>query len=322
MERVQRVHVLLVQRGLEGVLFADELLYCTVLLSAASERIGYILSHDYDGVTVSRIAKAVTSVLEGSMTMVEWENVCISAYGRGRRWEYLLADFPILLKRLMSQAVSLAKSDISRTMLDLASRPPVDGKRDDGAVTEYRAAAVKAIYEDGCDRGYLIRISIDDALDNDSDDPRKPGEIGLDLTYDIVKKVDMDRWVSLNLHINAPETETRLKALPFAQFVARLSDLKDRGSERRRAIYKTSENCDTVQDDGLDVRVNVKSGVLNFVSGTQDYFYRNRRRVLPSNVDPWNTKAARQFEIWLEARLSTGIPNVTVDRYGASALLS
>jgi hypothetical protein len=313
-ERVQRVHRSLVQRGLRGVLFADEHLYCMIrLLSAVSERIGYILSHDYDDVTVARIAKAVTSVLEGSMTMVEWEKVCINAYGKGRRWEYLLTDFPILLKRLMAQAASLVKKDLARNMLDLLTRSLADTENDDGAVDEYRAAAVKAVYEDGCNHGHLIRVSIDDAIDEDTDDPRKPGEIGLNLTYTIVRKAEMVRWISLNPDSN-PETETRLKALPFSRYVARLSDLKDQGLESRKApFYKTSEVCDIVQDNGLDVRVDVKSGILNFVSGTQDYFFRNRRRPWSSSVDPWNTKAARQFEKWLEARLSTAVSNLTVD---------
>lgn len=308
MDVVKRIHTLLSRRGCSGVLFADEhLFHMTVLISALSERIDYILSHDYDGVTVTRILETVTLVLSGSLSLVGWEEACLDAYGSGRRWETLLVDFPILLRRFMVQASKLPRRSLARAMLDMADKHcGSEASMEDvaGIDNSYRNEAVQLIYKSSTELGNLISIKFaqmtqQDFPGLDSDEAR------LVLEHNLVRKPEPEKWRGLEAE-EADEGLSEPPATQLTRFVRRQVRVRSR---KRSAPDGSADRDDEgllVRKDSLDIRLSPESGNLCYVGGTEDLLWRKRRRVDPSNAtrNAAVPRAAARFRSWHSARLS------------------
>jgi hypothetical protein len=320
---VRKVHALLCGRGRGGSLFVDEFLYQFVrLVSALSERIGYILSHDYDGVAVAKVVDAVYAVLDGSLSMVGWEEVCRDVYGEGRRWEVLLVDLPVLLRRFVAQAMKLGRREVAMELLKLALQQGNGGGGGGGGGAGahgdgYKGQAMSIVLGPGPDDvavGHLIHVSIGAVAEASTEDPRKPDELGLAVTYGIERKTPPVEWVPLAW---SEAGSSDAEGDGVAKFAAYLERVRVRSQKRGQKRGRQERSDDGVRVSGLDVRVHLSSGRRSYVKDTEDVFARKRRR--PSVGDPSATKAAVRFRNWLDKSGATAAAATGAAAAAASA---
>jgi hypothetical protein len=294
-------------RGPGGVVYADEYLYHIVrLVSALSERIGYILSHDYDGVAVTRVLEAVSAVLEGSMSMVAWEQVCAEVYGDGRRWEVLLADFPILLRRFAAQAIKLDRRALAMALFDLAKAQASGNSVRETMMEDYQSKAMDLVLGPNVDdapAGHLVRISVGDTVEPSAVDRRKPEEFGALLSYEIVRRPAVAEWLPFSASDKTAEAEVP----EVAKFASLLQRYAMRTKKRSVADANVESDAGVVLLLGLGARVHVHSGRLSYIADTEDVFARAKRR-RRERTNPSATKDAVLFHNWLERGGRTGNP--------------
>lgn len=330
MELLRDMHSLLVSGGVENAFYGDEYLYQMVrLISAVSERVGYILSHDYDGVAVQRILETITSVLEGSTSMVEWEDSCLGTYGVGRRWEDLLIDFPILLKRFALQAIKLVRRELSTKLVRIAQsyrrsaeqrgvRDCADRGKDDcddsGCSPDaYRSAVVDALVAHDADKKaknplVCMRFSPTTVA---AGDRRKDDELGVDIVYSVVPEPSFLKWIRLENTSTVALLERSSSLARFSRILGKYRD-KERTSRYMEKpgsgrLEKKQSAAQIIWLKGLDARVHSESGKMNYVLGSEDFFYRKRRPGGKSvnGRDPTSTREAANFQEWLHARVES-----------------
>jgi Paired amphipathic helix repeat len=341
---ISTINGLLTSGGRGGTIYVDVYLcHMLQLMSELSQRIGYILSHDYDGVSADRVLDALTSVLEGAMSLVVWEEVCCDVYGKGRRWELLLPDLPILLRRFVAQAIKLPHRAIANMLVELATgdktsagvvaamgldEPSAANTGDDAA---YRRTASKIVHVGkAVTEKLLICVTILDAVPLGKDDLRKTEEIGNVISMNIVRKSQAEKFVTLDtLSDIAPSADTRPKLTQFARYLekhALRAKKRRRGATEEDSSAPASASVDAYTDiygmvvlDGLDVRVAASSGTLHYIEGGEDILFRRKRarveRSLPVGSE---TREARQFRAWVQTWIGAIAQPETLDAIASS----
>lgn len=304
-----------VQKAAESelALFADDYLYVlTRLLAEASQRIGYILEHNYDGVAVDSVVRKLKEVLSGNIALSAYDEHCKQIYGEGRRWETLLCDLPLILKRLCSVVLKVSSRQLSKDLLavedgngnvdeenDETSR---NGKLDDMDVDGRETAADDSVKDsetrgDALDKNTtkrlrkamaltssasreLFKITVSkEALSSDKEwiearNLKKPGERGLVVCFQHLPKETAAQFRHLDLDKKMSNSDLRQSS-----FMKHINRAK---KKERRLRWKRPGNSDEVanvlREDGLGVRLNEENGHLFYVCGTEDFFMRKRRK--------------------------------------------
>lgn len=303
LERVYDV----VKRALQSgeSIFADDYLYvCVRLMAEASQRIGYVLERNYDGVAVQRTIEKVRKVLGGKCDLLSFDDHCKNTYGEGRRWETLLCDFPVILKRLGSAALKIPNRQLPRELLDLLGDDK-DGKNKSGSCeqnispmkidgednsnketgngltkadsSERRMkrlrAAISLTSSAGCS---LFEICVSREPLNASPEWKeqrmksKPGERGVVLSFQYLPKETAAQFSRLVLSTGDGDAKQRRSS--FERYLRRA--LKT----ARRTKLQARRDLETLQHDGLDVRENNASNAIHYVAGTEDFFMRTGRK--------------------------------------------
>lgn len=302
-------HILTKVKKDECVVYADEFLYVYVrLLSEASERVGYILEHNYEGLAKDSIVRKLKEVLGGNMSLASLDEHCKQNYGEGRRWETLLCDFPHILKRLCRAALRLPRRKLSMDLVNLFDEGGHIGNRGDGEAMEMDGMGDSDTHEkDGSKEGksegvgtgksfnekaqlrkaialasesdrelFEIRLfdraPIEDIEWEEERALRKDGERGHVITFQHVPKGIAKQFERFDMEAGMENVEVKKSA--FVKYINRA-----RKRERRFLGLKCGgEEGRIVREDGLDVKINEENGQLHFVAGTEDFFTRIRKK--------------------------------------------
>lgn len=290
--------------------FADEHLYVFVrLLAETSQRVGYILEHNYDGVAVDSITRKLKEVLSGNIALSAYDEHCKRLFGEGRRWETLLCDFPIILKRLCASALKMPSRELANDLLALVEESSrsrnevrenqdrdamdIDGKELPGlddAKAKLQASADststlrKAVALTSSASTELFEIIVSERLLSTHEDlaksreARKAGERGLVVGFRHLPKETAAQFK----HFDVDKQNSSNPSLSDSSFLSQINRAKKK--ERRWRVKRPRSHylTDVIREDGLDVRTNEDSGQLFFVSGTEDFFMRKRKRRNPA----------------------------------------
>ena len=292
------------------VLYADEYLYVYIrLLAETSQRVGYILEHNYDGVVVDSMMHKLQEVLSGNMSLTAYDKHCKQLFGEGRRWETLLADFPVILKRLCAAALKMPSRKIASELLHLAgdsplnengapddvndapmeidtdggevknvTRTPMNGEK---ATLESRAKRLRKALVITSSKGhdlFEVKVSKEHVATNgelvEARQSKKPGELGLVVVFRHLPKETAAQFTHFDL-----DEKIVAGSLVSTRLMGQINRAKKK--ERKwRCRKRTADNVmkGVMQEDGLDVRIDNEDGHLHFVSGTEDFFMRKRRK--------------------------------------------
>lgn len=317
--------------------YGDKNLYLLTRLAAAvTESADYVLLHNYEGKAFPEYIEALKSLLAGRKTILEYEEDCVRLYGRGRRWETLLMEFPVVVGRLVRGCLRLTQRKKSVKLLELHQKfSAKDGSKD---LREYRRAALDVAREEdkflieikgkliqkqlaakykliedqnssegGADEDGDVRMEdhsngtkqLDgEEKEKDEDEHKKEEEVR---EKSAVRSVSINsEWVELLIQRVASSEMTHFVPLDLDKTEGKTSKFISYVNKRaRNSKYKKR---DAVIFDGLKPRLETGTNKVLFVPGTESYL-RRKDFGIGKKHNQAKSKNIERFRKWHQAKL-------------------
>lgn len=255
------------------------------LMAEVSSRIKFIVDNDNDGGKLtSSMLDLVKDVLSGTIGLSTYDNKCEKLMGKYRGWEDKMCDLTVLLKRLCEAATTLHEHESVLESMDVAEKC-VSGQRT-LAKNKWLRKALSIGESYGADT-FLVtprilweRKTRSASIAGAGKDVVKERSVGLEFEY--VPKNSAEQFESLH--------ESRARATNHGAGVdkGRSPTFLRRSRKRKWAHvgadsskYEDESDGDAsspkkyIKVDGLNARVNHKTGELMYVDGTEDFFMRD-----------------------------------------------
>lgn len=297
LEFVERLYGVIQKAHGKGIaMYVDEHLYVYMrLLAEVSQRVKYVLEHNYDGLTTESLVQKVKDVLGGTVVLPAYDDHCRKLYGDSGEWASFLSDFPVVCKRLAEAALAVPEMQTSSKLLHQAectvhsevcsairdgdvvmkeTETDIRSKRTTSYVsakgaTQRLRSAMKIV---GASRDEIFEVQV---LQKGDETSEPNGSNSKDLNE--------AKWILRMRHIPR-ETASQFERLTQEpdqeqSISSAVTKYIRRAMKRKRKhdlIYSPeSEKPVMYQRDGLDVRVNEDSGEKMYVRGTEDFFMRS-----------------------------------------------
>lgn len=255
------------------------------LIGEASVRIKFIVDNDRDGGKLtSSMLDLVKDVLSGTIGLSAYDDKCEKIVGKFKGWEDKMCDLTVVLKRLCEAATTLHDHESVMELMEVAEKC-VSGQRSLAKDKWLRKAL--SIGESREVDIFLVSSSIlwerksrDEVGASTSKDVVKERSVGL--TFEYVPKHSAEQYEELDLeNVQMPDrTEGDDKNLSTT-FLRRCKKRKwDSVVEGSKSGGVSNDDADSnrkkyIKVDGLNARVNHKTGELMYVHGTEDFFMRD-----------------------------------------------
>lgn len=286
---LERVYKLL-QRAIKrktSVYLCEYLYEYIRLLAEASSRIKFIVDNDSEGGKLtSSMLDLVKDVLSGTIGLSIYDDKCEKLVGKFRGWEDNMCDLTVLLKRLCEAATTLHEHKSVVELMKVAEKC-VGGQRSLAKDKWMRKAL--SIGESHDVDVFVVTPSIlwerkarNSSNAGTSKDVVKERSVGL--TFEHVPRNSAEQFDKLSLDNEEMINRADGDGVNQSSMFLRRSRKRKWGSgslgNPKRAKTTTIGLGDVSKKytkvDGLNARVNHKTGELMYVDGTEDFFMRDR----------------------------------------------
>lgn len=278
------------------------------LVAEATVRVKVIVDNDKDGTMIEKMVKAVKDVLTGTIELSDYDEVCNKLFNGIKDWEVRLGDLTVILKRLSEAATTITSRKCALDLLQICEESVSDSLKGMGAIrmdnTDGKESRNMASQWTRCKRvrkaietstdcgveavGLKVRLFKDVKGRLEKNGKEIVKERDLLLRFSHVPKKSAGQFEKMDLK----KVDEGQMGSDFRRFLNRH---KKRLRRRSGKLVDTDigETDDCIRIDGLDARIDDKTGEMIYESGGQDFFVRLRR--------------AKKPRVHIESRIEEGV---------------